>query len=113
MTTKLRPYARLVLFALVGLVLAGCASFAPDGGFSDIEKTTKDRIDKDLKWARSDRDRETTKKRVNELLQKPLTIDDAVQIALLNNRGLQASFDELGIAEADVVAAGRVPNPHF
>lgn len=113
MTTKLLPYARLVLFALVGLVLAGCASFAPDGGFSDIEKTTKDRIDKDLKWARSDRDRETTKKRVDELLQKPLTIDDAVQIALLNNRGLQASFDELGIAEADVVAAGRVPNPHF
>lgn len=113
MTTKLLPYARLVLFALVGLVLAGCASFSPDSGFSDIEKTTKDRIDKDLKWARSDSDRENTKKRVNELLQKPLTIDDAVQIALLNNRGLQASFDELGIAEADVVAAGRVPNPHF
>jgi outer membrane protein TolC len=113
MTTKLLPYARLVLFALVGLVLAGCASFSPDGGFSDIEKTAKDRIDKDLKWARSDSDRESTKKRVNELLQKPLTIDDAVQIALLNNRGLQASFDELGIADADVVAAGRVPNPHF
>jgi hypothetical protein len=32
---------------------------------------------------------------------------------LLNNRGLQASFGELGIAEADVVQAGRLRNPIF
>ena len=31
----------------------------------------------------------------------------------LNNRGLQASFQELGITEAEVVQAGRVPNPGF
>ena len=30
-----------------------------------------------------------------------------MQIALLNNKGLQASFAELGIAEADLVQAGR------
>ncbi len=106
-------YLRLAVFAVIGLMLAGCASFSSDGGFSGIEKTAKDRIDKDLKWTRSESDRDATRKRVGELLQKPLSIDDAVQIALLNNRGLQASFDELGIAEADVVAAGRLPNPNF
>ncbi len=36
-----------------------------------------------------------------------------MQIALLNNRGLQASLAELGITEADVVQAGRLPNPGF
>ena len=113
MNKKFLTYARLALFSLSGLLIAGCASFSPDGGFNSIEKTAKERIDKDLRWQRSDADRDATKKRVSELLQKPLSIDDAVQIALLNNRGLQASFDELGIAEADVVAAGRVPNPHF
>jgi outer membrane protein TolC len=40
-------------------------------------------------------------------------MDDAVQIALLNNRGLQASYGELGISEADLVQAGRLPNPGF
>ena len=113
MNKKLLAFSRLASLAVLGLVLAGCASFTPDGGFNGIEKTTKERIDKTLTWQRSDADRDTTKRRVNELLQKPLSMDDAVQIALLNNRGLQASFDELGIAEADVVAAGRVPNPHF
>jgi outer membrane protein TolC len=36
-----------------------------------------------------------------------------VHIALLNNRGLQASYWSLGIAEADLVQAGRLQNPVF
>jgi outer membrane protein TolC len=32
---------------------------------------------------------------------------------LLNNRGLQATFQELGITEAEVVQSGRLPNPAF
>ena len=104
---------QLVAAAFVLLALSGCASFTQDGGFAAVAQTTKTRTGYDLKWIRSDADRDATKRRVDELLQNPLSIDDAVQIALLNNRGLQASFSELGIAEADVVAAGRVPNPHF
>jgi predicted permease len=42
---------------------------------------------------------------------EPLTIDDAVQLALLNNRGLQSAFADLGIAEAEIVQAGRLANP--
>jgi len=40
-------------------------------------------------------------------------VDDAVQIALLKKRGLQTSYAELGIAEADLVQAGRLRNPRF
>jgi hypothetical protein len=36
-----------------------------------------------------------------------------VQLSLLNNRGLQADFQELGITEAELVQAGRLPNPGF
>jgi len=50
---------------------------------------------------------------VGELLARPLGMDDAVQVALLNNRGLQAAYAELGITEAEVVQAGRMPNPGF
>ncbi|MDO9092728.1 MAG: TolC family protein [Rubrivivax sp.] len=103
-----------VLALLTGaVVLGGCASFTPDGGFGAVERTTQERIGKDLHWARGDADLDTIAKRVAELLAKPLTADDAVQIALLNNRGLQADFQELGITEAEVVQAGRLPNPGF
>jgi hypothetical protein len=78
-------------------ILAGCASFSPDGGFSVVEQTAQQRLGKEVRWARSDSDREMIARRVDELLARPLTMDDAVQLALLNNRGLQAAFFELGI----------------
>ncbi|HOM13998.1 MAG TPA: TolC family protein [Rubrivivax sp.] len=92
-------------------VLGGCASFSPDGGFAPVQQTAKDRLGKELHWARSEAERGAIDQRVHELLAKPLSVDDAVQIALLNNRGLQAGYQELGIAEADLVQAGRLPNP--
>ncbi|MBC7942592.1 MAG: TolC family protein [Chitinophagaceae bacterium] len=94
-------------------VLGGCTSFTPDGGFGAVERTTKERIGKDLQWARSDADFDAIARRVAELMAEPLTVDDAVQVALLSNRGLQAGFQELGITEAEVVQAGRLPNPGF
>ncbi len=107
------PRALLQVLLINAAVLAGCASFSPDGGFSAVDQTAKDRLGKDVKWVRSDADQDTIDRRVGELLAKPLTIDDAVQVALLNNRGLQATFQELGITEAEVVQAGRLPNPGF
>ena len=109
------PSRRLALPALLAgaALLGGCASFSADGGFATVERTAKDRLGKDLRWARTDADQDGIDKRVAELLAKPLTMDDAVQVALLNNRGLQATFQELGITEAEVVQAGRLPNPGF
>ena len=112
--TTARPSRLRLLVLLTGAaVLGGCASFSPDGGFATVEQTAKDRLGKDLRWARTDADQDGIDKRVSELLSKPLTVDDAVQVALLNNRGLQATFQELGITEAEVVQAGRLPNPGF
>ena len=101
------------LTVVAALVLSGCASFSPDGGFASVQKTAQARLGKDVVWARSDADQDRINQRVSELLKKPLSMDDAVQVALLNNRGLQASFAELGITEAEVVQAGRLPNPGF
>ncbi|MDO9286906.1 MAG: TolC family protein [Aquabacterium sp.] len=104
---------RVLALLTSAAVLGGCASLTPNGGFGAVERTTKERIGKDLHWARGDADLDTIAKRVAELLAKPLTVDDAVQIALLNNRGLQADFQELGVTEAEVVQAGRLQNPGF
>ena len=66
-----------------------------------------------MKWVKSDADAADVRGTVKALLANPLSVDDAVQIALLNNRGLQAMYGELGIAEADLVQAGRLRNPRF
>ncbi len=95
------------------LLLGGCATFSVDGGITPVAKITQERIGKDIRWSKTDADQDTAARRVRELLEKTLSIDDAVQIALLNNRGLQATFAELGISEARLVQAGRLPNPHL
>ncbi|NHC08289.1 TolC family protein [Azonexus fungiphilus] len=115
---KLQPSSRrrplkLLVSVIAVTTLAGCASFSNDGGFGSVEQTTRERLNKDVKWARSDAEKSALKVRVGELLAKPLTIDDAIQVALYNNRGLQAAFFDLGISEAELVQAGRLPNPHF
>ena len=99
--------------ALSVMVLGGCATFSKDGGFGAVEQIARERIDKDVKWQRDDNQRESVRATVKTLLASPLSADAAVQIALLNNPGLQSTYAELGIAEADLVQAGRMTNPHF
>ena len=101
----------LAVAVLSAALLGGCASFSPDGGFDAIESATQSHIQKDVAWSRDDASRSAAQARIDALLAKPLSADDAVQVALLNNPGLQAAFNTLGIAEADWVAAQRLPNP--
>ena len=111
--SPVRAHKRFVLAVLAAASLSGCASFSADGGFGSVEQSAKDRLGKELRWARSDADQDAIDRRVAELLAKPLSAEDAVQLALLNNKGLQASFFELGVSEADVVQMSRLPNPGF
>ncbi|CAM5797322.1 TolC family protein [Rhizobacter fulvus] len=104
---------RLTAATLASLVLAGCASFSPDGGFSAVEQLTKERIAQSPSYQRTGEQADAAESRVAELLKQPLTADTAVEIALLNNKDLQASYAELGIAESDLVRAGRLANPSF
>ena len=95
------------------LLLAGCASLSPDGGAGRVAELTKERTGQTVAFQRSSTDIDSAAARVAELLKQPLSADSAVEIALLNHRGLQARFAELGIVEADVVNAGRLANPRL
>lgn len=50
---------------------------------------------------------------VDALLKKTLSADNAVRIALLNNKEMQAAYNALGIAEAVRLQASLPPNPTF
>jgi outer membrane protein TolC len=95
-------------------LLCGCAGFSADGGLAPAQQAAQQRLaNKELVWARSDAERDRVDARVAELLRQPLSADAAVQIALFKHRGLQASFHDLGISEAELVQASRLPNPGF
>jgi len=101
------------LLILLVLLLGGCASLRPDAGFSDVERVVEQRTGAQTKWTRSTSEPESVRARVKELLGKPLGAQDAVQVALLNNPGLQAAYADVGIAEADLVQASRWRGPTF
>jgi len=104
----------LAVILALSFLLAGCATVSTEGAAGDVQKIASDRLDaKDARWSRSAADDAAVDETVRHLLEEPLTVDSAVQIALLNNKHLQASYEELGIAQADLVQAGLLPNPGF
>src|SRR4051812_44067931 len=82
------------MFALT-LLLSGCAGFSPDGGMMVVTNLAGETIHKDVLSIRTAEDAQRADSAVHSLLGRSLTVDSAVQIALLNNRGLQASYNEL------------------
>lgn len=95
------------------LLLSGCASFSPDRGMGVVADVTSDMIHKDVISIRSIDDARLADDAVRALKARPLMADAAIQIALLSNRGLQAAYNELALAEADMVADSLPPNPSF
>lgn len=96
----------------VVVFLSGCASFSAGGGMHDVSAMTAERIGQAVPRSGLDQS-DSSRQAIRDMLAQPLDPDSAVRIALLNNRGLQASLAELGVAEADLVQAGRLRNPGF
>jgi outer membrane protein TolC len=95
------------------IALSGCATFSPDKGMTVVADVAGETIKKDVVSIHSAEEAEWARGAVQRLLTRPLTVESAVQIALLNNKGLQASYNELALAEADVVQESLPPNPTF
>ena len=110
-----RPTELMALLALL-LTLQGCASLSPDAGMAEVQALAREHLGETAQLARHGAgpgEQAALERRVAELLAQPLSAESAVQLALLNNRGLQAAMQGLGIADAERVQASRLPNPGF
>ncbi len=112
-TRQIAPALRTVAIAAFALTLGGCATFSKDGGLDAVSSMTTERIGQDVRLQRPASADATTHAELAKLLKQPLSADGAVRVALLNNQGLRASLLDLGVAEADLVQAGRMANPSF
>ena len=100
------------IIAIAGtLVLAGCGRAPRDGGFSEVQKMVDERAGLTVRWDQGSAEDAEAQRSVEDLLAKELSAESAVQIALFNNPQLQATFEDLGLAQADLIRAGALRNP--
>ncbi len=110
---------KLLAFGLLPLVVAGCTTTASvDGisssmaGFTSMAARTESVTEKKTVWVQSSQEARTVSERVKSLVQKKtIDPDTAVQVALLNNKGLQAAYAEIGLSAADVWQETMLVNP--
>ena len=114
--TRLRKLGLLMIPA----VLSACAdadlvreASDPRAGFTLISSGTRQATGATGSWAQSAAEIAATEARVRAMVQgKTIGPDTAVQIALMNNRTLQAAYADLGLSATDLweVALGPIPS---
>ncbi len=102
------------IFVSFGLLACGCAQVVSKGGFSAVQELFSATGEAaTTQWQDDSEQAAAATEVVRKLLSQPLSPDAAVQVALLRNPDLQASYEELGVAQADLVQAGLLKNPVF
>ena len=100
------PIRSRLAAAAVAVLVGGCASVSPDGGVGDVQALSRERV-QGAPVPLATGPSATSRATVAALLTRPLDMDAAVQVALLNNPGLHAALAALGVSDADRAQAGR------
>lgn len=97
------------LFMVLGVT--ACTSLSAEKTFQHVSDNVYEKTKQKISWQRGSLEDYAAKKSIKRMLSRQLTARTAVQIALLNNKSLQATYMDLGIAQADLVQAGLLSNP--
>lgn len=95
---------KLIAVMALPLVAAGCttAYSAKDAGFMNASMKSGQATGKQTVWIQNQQQAAEARARVKALMaKKTIDAETAVQVALLNNRGLQAAYADLGDSAAD------------
>lgn len=93
------------------LVTAGCAKVQPETDFGKVSDIAQARQGMRPVWVQTPADEAFVKSEVQAILARGVTMQDAVRLALINNPGVQARFEEIGVSKAELVQAGLPRNP--
>ena len=95
------------------VLLSACASIVPSKGHDQVGALIEQRTGLPTGWSQGTPEDAEVARRVDALLGSGLTRERAVEIALVNNPDLQATYEELGVAQAELVQAGLLSNPRL
>jgi cobalt-zinc-cadmium efflux system outer membrane protein len=103
--------SRLLPTVALSLFTTGCATLSPERGHAELGAMVRERVSVPTGWEKGPPSSEAVRAQVVELLQDGLTREKVVRIALVNNPGLQADYEELGVSQAELLEAGLLRNP--
>ena len=103
----------VALTSVSALLLQAVQCREKEEAFQSLQQSVRERAGKTVRWEKDEAARDATLQQVRTLLGRPLTVNTVVEIALLNNRDLQATFEQLGLSAADLKEAGTFLNPTF
>jgi len=95
------------------VLLPCCKKINVKPEFARIKDTTQKTMLTDPVWQRLEANKPIIKDAIDTQLEHGIMSNDAIRIALQNNPTLQAQFEELGIAKADLQQAGFFTNPQL
>jgi len=94
-------------------LIAGCASTSAAPAFNDVAAKVEQQGGHRVRWEQNTEEDAETTEAIDRLPSGELTAEAAVAVALLGSPHLRATFEELSIAQADLVQAGLLKNPVF
>ncbi len=103
--------SHIALTWIVALALPAFAGAPKEPPTRPVERAVKERTGIAVRWQQDATAREEALAQVRVLLKKPITVNTAVQIALVNNREFLAAFEDVGVSAADLREAGMWKNP--
>ena len=109
----MNTFFRLGAVTAATFILAGCASVNFDQAVQDTNRSAGAFTQGKLELSRSDQQQQARSKLSNELLNKPLSQDDAVQLALANSPAVQTLLAQSWADLATANQTGRIANPVF
>ena len=109
----LMKYSKLTAGAFAVLILAGCASVNFDEAVGNTNQATGSFTGGKLELIRNAEQRDAKTMLAADLLSKPLSSDDAVQLALANSPAVQTMLAQSWADMSAANQAGRIANPIF
>lgn len=92
-------------------ILSGCSTISQKEAFDSVNQLTLEQGSKNLQWIKTPQESASVDESVRVLLSEPLTQENALRIMLINNRALQQTYENIGIAQSELVEAGLMRNP--
>ena len=107
--------ARAVMHSALAVALlttlSACATVSPEADAASIDKLLIERGSDTPGWQRGRTASDDAA--VKAWLSEPMSVDRAVQVAMLKSPRLLQQYGELGLAHADVLAAVQIANPRL
>jgi len=104
--------AKITTASIIALIFfSGCSTISQNEAFDSLNQLTGQEGGKHLQWIKTPQEAASVDDSVKTLLSQPLTQENAVRIMLINNRALQQTYEDIGIAQSELVEAGLMRNP--